>query len=143
MAETGGLVWIAIITIIIAIVVATDYALIAIDYGTGVIAKKAAASRDIALIIDALYAYPYDVDLTYTLESDPEQPSGVIVQITGSNVILYSSHFVRTNGAEIFGYDPTLKKYSFVVTGKDEPSTILDEPNVITFTKRDGELTIT
>ena len=46
MGESGGLVWIAIITIIIALVVAFGYGWIAVDYGTGIIARKAAASTE-------------------------------------------------------------------------------------------------
>lgn len=92
--------------------------------------KREIASKEIALILDEMYAYPYDTVINY--EKDL---SGLTVEILNGEVIVYDSRF--------FGYnqDPLRKKYPFFQTGDAEIKARLENPKIITLQKTNNALT--
>jgi len=112
------LVIIALITTVIAIFVFLTFPNLAKDIKTGKIILKEASARDIALIIDTIYAYPYDMEVEYNVDL-----SDFVVQI--------SQNTVKIRDAE----------YSFVPVN-DNPDFALNRPKKIIFTKTDGKLTV-
>jgi|TARA_B100001971_G_scaffold134278_1_gene124095 hypothetical protein len=136
--ESGGLVLISIITLIVALVVGLLYPRIAKVYGTGEIVLKTTAARDIALIIDEMYVYPYDINVEFDYDL-----SNFIVEISQNSVKIYSRSFVTLEGDEIQGNDPSSAEYSFTTTRGSDLDLVFDKPRKLHFNKVDGELSIT
>ena len=57
------LIVIVVATVLVAAFVGLSYLFISNSLSTGKTALKIAASRDMALAIDTMYAYPYDMEL--------------------------------------------------------------------------------
>jgi hypothetical protein len=136
MKKRGQLVFITIIVIVVALLVGLLYPKIAKTLATGDMALKIAATRDIALIIDAIYSSPYDIEIDYDYDL-----SKLIVDISQSSVKIYDASLVSVDNGIIQGSDPNFAKYSFVPVD-DNPNIILDRPKRILFSKTDGRLTI-
>ena len=136
-SKRGTLTLIAIGGIIVAAIVLLTFLKISELYATGRITAKVAATRDIALVIDAIYSYPYDTTLDYNYDL-----SDFIVEITQNDVRIYSTLFVTLDDEGNIQGDEKPKPYPFVPTD-DDPSVILDRPNGIHFEKKGGILTIT
>ena len=136
MKKRGQLVFIAIITLVVALLVGLLYPKIAKTLATGDMALKIAAARDIALIIDAIYAFPYDIEIEYYYDL-----SELIVDISQSSVKIYDASLVSVDNGIIQGSDPNFAKYSFVPVD-DNPNLILDMPKRILFSKTDDGLNI-
>ena len=131
--KKGGsmLVFIAIITLIAALIVGMAYYWIATNYASGDVALKTAAAKDIALILDTMYAYTYNLEIEYNIDL-----SKFKVEISNSYINVYDKSYNIPNT------DPTLARYSFVPV-KNSPSIFLDAPQKITFKKENGILTAT
>jgi hypothetical protein len=99
-------------------------------------ALKTAATRDMALIIDAIYSSPYDIEIDYDYDL-----SKLIVDISQSSVKIYDASLVSVDNGIIQGSDPNFAKYSFVPVD-DNPNIILDRPKRILFSKTDDGLNI-
>jgi len=136
MTKRGQLFLIAIITMVVAAAIGVTYPRIAKAYTTGAISLKISAARDIALTIDTIYAYPYDMELEYGLDL-----SKYIVEISGDSVRIYDKSFVRLSGNKVQGIDPKFAQYSFV-PGNENLNFLLDGPKLIIFSKTDGKLNI-
>lgn len=128
---------IAIFGVLVGGIVLYAYIKISEVYGTGQIAVKTAATRDIALILDTMYAYPYDMEITY----ESYDLSEFIIVISQNSVKMYNADFVTLEDNEIKGKDLTSTKYSFTPVN-DELDLILDRPAEIIFKKINGELII-
>src|SRR3989338_10062074 len=98
MKKRGGstLVLIAIVTLLIALFVLVVYPMIAKAYASGKMALKVSAARDIALILDTMYAYPYDMEIEYNFDL-----SDFTIKITGTKVEIRDASF------GFIGNDPT------------------------------------
>ena len=132
MAKRGSmLVFISIITLLIALFVGVVYPMIAKAYASGEVALKVAAARDIALILDTVYASPYDIELNYDFDL-----SKFVVKISADKVEIDDPSFGAPES------DPTLASYSFVPVD-DKPNFILNNPKKIVFKKEKGVLTVT
>lgn len=125
------LVFISIIIIIVALFSILIYTHIAKNYGTGKIALKTAAARDIALILDTIYSYPYDIQIDYDYDL-----SDFIVEIYDNKVEIYDAEYSTPEA------DFTSAEYSFVPVD-DNPNFVLDEPTEIVFEKKNGILIVT
>lgn len=131
MAKRGSmLVFISIITLLIALFVGVVYPMVAKAYSSGEVALKVAATRDIALILDTIYSSPYDIKLNYDFDL-----SKFVVKIYDNKVEIYDSSFG-------LGKDPTAAQYPFVPVGSGLDIT-LDSPTKIVFEKKNGVLTVT
>jgi len=127
------LVFLAIIGIVISVFIIIVFPSIAKSYASGKFALKVAAVRDIALTLDTIYAYPYDLELIYDVDL-----SDFRVRIT--------QNAVHLDLIEL-SLDPTTAKYSFTQTNKDELDFIipieLEMPKKINFKKTDGKVSVT
>lgn len=135
MTKRGTLTLIAIAGIIMGAIVLLTFLKVSELYATGRITAKVAATRDIALVIDAIYSFPHDVTLEYEYDL-----SDFIVEISQNSVRIYSESSLDDEG-EIRGNEKP-KPHAFV-PADDDPSIILDRPRKIVFEKEDGVLTIT
>ena len=131
MAKRGQLVVKLIIVLFFSLVVIIAYPYIGKQFGSGESYKKEIAAKEIALIIDTLYAYPYDAVIYY--EKDL---TGLAVQISDNDVIIYDSRFSNSN------LDPTYRKYSFYPTGTNKIQMKFDNPKRIKFEKSKEKLII-
>jgi hypothetical protein len=137
MSKRGQIVLIALITIVIAAIVGLTYPRIASAYATGAFSLKVSATEDIALIIDTIYAYPYDVEVEYEVDL-----SKFIIAVSDGKVKLYGSSFVSLDSSnKIVGIDPIFSQYPFL-PGNENINFILDKPKKIKFIKNDGKLSI-
>jgi hypothetical protein len=137
MTKRGTLTLIAIGGIIVAAIVILTFLRVSELYATGRITAKVAATRDIALVIDAIYSYPHDITLEYNYDL-----SDFIVEISQSSVRIYSTSLVTLDDEDKIRGKEKPKPYAFV-PADDDPSVILDRPRKIVFEKEDGVLTIT
>lgn len=120
MSKRGAvMLFIMIIGLVVSVIVAFMFPIIAKAYASGNIILKVAAARDIAITIDTIYAYPNDLELEYDVDL-----SKFDVEI--------SDNVVNVDGAE----------YGFVPIG-DSPNVILNRPKKIVFQKENDILTIT
>lgn len=131
MAKRGQIAVKVIIVLFFAIAVIIAYPYIGKQFGSGEYYKKEIAAKHIALIIDALYTFPYDAVVYY--EKDL---TGLAVQISDNDVIIYDSEFSNSN------LDPTFRKYSFYPTGSNNIQIKLDNPKRIKFEKSKEKLSI-
>lgn len=129
MSKRGAmLVLITMITLIVAIVVALMFPFATKSITSGEAILKTIASKDIALIIDTIYAYPYDMEVEYDVDL-----SGFVVVISQNSVMIDNQEpgsFVRVNDE------------NFPIRSGINTMT-LDNPEKIFFRKEDGKLTIT
>ena len=135
--DKENLILIAIVTLFVSLFVGLTYSQVTKYYATGKIALKTASAKDIALIIDAIYASPYNLELEYNYDL-----TDFVVEISNNRVRLYGTSFVRVNNGIVQGDDPFFAQYSFV-TINDNPEFLFDKPNRLKFTKTNGKLTIT
>lgn len=125
MTKRGSmLVPISIISLIIMGIVGFGLPKIAENAASGKVALKTAAARDIALILDTMYAYPYDVEMEYNFDL-----SDFTVEICGKKVKISEG-----------GLDPTAAQYPFVPVD-DNPKFVSDNPEKIFFKKEEGKIT--
>ena len=137
MRKRGQLINIALITIVVAAIVGLSYPYIAKSLATGKTALKVAAARDIALILDTIYAYPYDIELEYDVDL-----SKFIVEISENSVKVYDASLVKiSNDNKLSGKDIIFAQYSFV-PANEKPNFIFDKPKRLVFKKENGELEI-
>ena len=113
------MVFIMIVGLVVAIIAALMFPIIAKAYASGDIILKITAVRDIALTIDTIYSYPQDLELEYDVDL-----SKFKVEISEGEVKI------------------DREKYAFSPIG-ESPDVILDKPKKILFSKEDGVLTIT
>ena len=122
------LVFLAIISVLVAIFVFIAMPKIAESYASGKIALKIVAARDIALTLNTIYAYPYDVKMDYDVDL-----SDFTVKIADKEVqVSFAS----------LSIDPKPAEYPFVPVGEN-PNFILNKPKKIAFGKKEGKLTVT
>lgn len=121
MSKKAQLVFITIIIIVVALVVALMLPYIAKAYASGDVVLRTAAARDIALTMSMIYAYPYDMYVTYDFDL-----SKFLIEISENKV---------TVGKDL----ERGSKYSFVAIGDDKPGFILKNPKKIIFKKEDGK----
>ena len=124
MAKRGSIIVEAIIFLALSVMIIFAIPSIGQAYGKSDIYKKEIAAKEIALIIDTLYAYPYDTVINYDKDL-----TGFKVEISDSIVIIYSSSFGS------FNLDPTYRKYEIISTGSNKIKAKLENPNKIKFEK--------
>jgi hypothetical protein len=141
MRKRGQLVFNSLVGIILGSIAFVMLPMIGKACATGEICLKAAASKDIALIIDSIYSYPYNIQIEYDYDL-----KGLIVDISQGSVKIYRKSSVTLEGNEIkeIRRDPTLKKYEFAPINNyvEDLNIVLDQPKTIIFKKEDGKLTI-
>ena len=124
------IVTITIIVTLIGLYVFVALPMIAGDCISGKTALKAAAARDIALILDSMYAYPYDVTVEYNID------------LRDFNVLI-SNKKVKVNSASISVDASSPAEYSFVPTDDDPNLPLLVKPSKIILKKENGKLSAT
>lgn len=123
--EASTLTILAIGGIVIAAFVFIVMPMVTKAFASGKISLKVAAARDIALILDTMYAYPYDMELEYDFDLRDLTIKIIENQVEVDLVTLT--------------VDPTTSKYSFVPIN-DKPNYILEGPEKIFFKKEDGKI---
>lgn len=121
----------AIIFLVVSLVIMSSLIYIGRAFGSGEVYKKAIAAKEIALTIDTLYIYPYDMAVYY--EKDL---TGLIVEISDNKVTVYNAGFNSKN------FDPTFKEYYFVPATANKISAKLENLKRIKFEKSKDLLTI-
>ena len=130
MKKRGQLVIISLIDMVVAAIVFLSIIRISMDLSTGKTALKVAAAKDIALIIDTVYAYPYDVEFEYNVDL-----SKFIVEISENSVKVYDASRVKIGeDKKINGKDMFLAEYSFAPVN-EKPNFIFDNAKKIVFKK--------
>lgn len=130
MAKRGQFTILAIISFIVLIIVLLAFPYIGKEYGSRDVFKKEIAAREIALTINALYAYPHDINIYY--EKDLSE---LIVEMSNDEIKVYNARFQSYNS------DPTSKKYNFVPAGTYSDAR-LEGPKKIKFEKIGEKITI-
>lgn len=130
MAKRGRLEYKALIILIISAVVFIFFLYIGQSYANSDVYKKGIASREIALIIDSMYAYPYDSTIYYERDL-----AGFTLEIADGKVIVYNKGFNKKN-------DPTLAEYAFFVTGVNNANIKLEDSKKIKIQKNMNNLII-
>ena len=120
-----NLVLLAIGSAILAVVFFVAIPAIAKACSSGKIALKIVAARDIALLLDAMYAYPYDMEIDY----------GINLKDLRINI---AQNSVKTELTS-FEFDPTSASYPFVALN-DNPDYTLHNPEKIIFKKENGKI---
>lgn len=128
----GSLIVRAIIFIVMSLVILVSLIYIGKSYGSGDVYKKEIAAKEIALILDTLYAYPYDIVVNYNKDL-----TGLIVEISDNKVIVYSAEFSRRN------LDLAFKEYEFVPTTMNKIQAKLESPKRIKFEKSKDSMIVT
>lgn len=131
MVKRGQLVVKALIVLVVSAVIILAFPYIGESYGSRNVYKKEIAAKEIALLIDTLYAYPYDIVVYY--EKDL---TGFIVEISENEVKVYDARFSN------YDIDPTRKKYEFFPTGINEIKIKLENSKKIKFEKSQERLII-
>lgn len=126
---------IGLITLFLVISVIIIFPLIARNLG-GKFALKTAAARDIALTLDTIYAYSYDIELEYDFDL-----SDFVVEISENIVKIHEQKHVVVIGNNLEGSDPVPGKYNFVPVN-DKPNFVLDKPKKLVFKKENDILTV-
>ncbi len=129
MTKRGQLVIKFIIILIISVVLVLFFPAIGEIYGKREIYKKTIAAREIALLIDTLYAYPFDATVYY--EKDL---TGLAVEFSEQNVMVYD--------ARLKNFDPAPAKYHFSVTGATTIKVKIENPKAIKFEKIKNNLIV-
>jgi len=124
MIKKGSIVIRAIIFVTISAVILGGLIYIGKSYGSGEVYRKLIIAKEIALILDAIYAYPYDSLVYY--EKDL---TGLIVEVSNNKVIVYNAQFNNRN------LDPTSVDYSFIPTTINKINAKLENPKKIKFQK--------
>ena len=137
MKKRGNLALLGLVVMVVAVIVFLTYMQVTDYYATGKIALKTAAANDMALIIDAIYASPYDAVVEYDYDL-----SLFVVEISQNKVTLYDAADTEVDDDVVDSSDNFPSSYSFVPVD-DEPEFVLDRPKKIIFSKTNGELTIT
>ena len=142
MKKRGQLILNSLIGIILGGIAFVALPMIGHDCATGMICLKSAASKDIALIIDTICPYPYDIEIEYDYNL-----KGLIVDISQGSVKIYGKSSVTLEDGKIkeIRRDPTLKKYGFALISNsvEDLDIILNQPKTIIFKKEKGKVTIT
>ncbi len=128
-AKKGGatLLHLALISIMVSIFI-FSIIIVAKAYASGKIALKAAAAKDIALLLDSMYASPFDARAEYDID------------LSDFRVVI--SHKEVSIEFPSLSVDPAAKKYPFVPIN-DNPDIILNNPKKIIFEKKNGALSAT
>ena len=119
------LVFLGMVSIIVAVFVFIAIPAVAKAYASGKIALKAASSRDIALLLDAMYSSPFDSKVEYNVDL-----SDFKVEVSNNEVKVESLSL---------SVDPKASKYPFVPIN-DNPTFIISKPKKIVFEKKAGKL---
>ena len=130
MIKRGQIVLKFTIILIISAVVIISFVNIGQAYGKGTVYRKTIAAREIPLIIDALYSYPYDSIVYYNKDL-----SGLTVEIIDGKVKVYDSK-------SIVGKDMTSRQYGFFPTGQNKIEAKLEDPKNIRFEKKNNIIVI-
>ncbi len=131
MIKRGQLVLKALIVLVISAAIIILYPYIGAQFGSRDVYKREIAAREIALIIDTLYAYPYDVTISY--EKDL---TGLSLEISDNKIKIYGARFNN------YLLDPSNRKYDFIPTGAIKTKLKLENPEKIKFEKLNGELSV-
>lgn len=121
----ANLVLLTIGSAVLAVIVFVAIPAIAEACSSGKIALKIVAARDIALLLDAMYAYPYDMEIEYDVDL-----SDLKIRIAQNAVKTELTSFV---------FDPTSANYPYVAIN-DNPDYSLQNPEKIIFKKENGKI---
>lgn len=131
MAKRGQIVVKFIIILMVSAAIILIYPYIGEKFGKGDAYKKTTIAREIALIIDALYSYPYDAVVYYDRDM-----TGLNLEITEGKAVIYDSIFLSKN------LDPTHAEYRFFTTGNTNPNIKLENPKKLRIEKTKNNLVI-
>jgi competence protein ComGC len=107
--------------------------LVAKEAASGKLAKKTVVARDLALLLDSIYAYPFDTEVTYDVNLD------------GLTVLIENGMVQVSVDKNIFGYlqDPSARKYYFAPVNDNPVYPPMTNPKKLIFKKIDGIVSIT
>ena len=123
MAKRGNIAFKFLMILSISAAILVLYPKLAETYVKGEVTRKAVAAREIALIIDTIYAYPYDITIDYDIEL-----SGFTLEISDQVVTAYDSRLGKI-------LDPSLARYRFFTTDNNNLQFKLESPKKIRFEK--------
>lgn len=121
----ANLVLLTIGSAVLAVIVFVAIPEIARACSSGKIALKVVAARDIALLLDAMYAYPYDIEVEYDVDL-----SDLKIKINQNRVNVELVTLI---------YDQVKSNYPYVAIN-DDPDFELIKPKKIIFKKENGKI---
>lgn len=136
MEKKGNLLTIGLIMAVVGILVALMLPKAVQDSATGKIQLKAAYARDLALTLNVICSYSYDIDVEYGINLE-----NFILSVSDRKVAIYDKYYVNLQSNKVMGKDPTVASYPF--SCKNTPDTVIDSPKKIKIAKKDGNLGIT
>jgi len=136
MKKRGQLVVLALMTLVIAIVIAFSFPAVAKQFEEGRYAKKLAATSDLALLLNTICSYPQDTELTYELDL-----TKFIVSFSEQEVKLYT-YFSSSFGKDLNVKSTDILSTSYPFSCDQSLKFALDRPKKIRFTKTNGKINI-
>ena len=122
MSKRGQLVLRALGILLVSAILILMYPYIGEQLGKREFYKKVIAVREVALILDTIYAYSYDTTLYY--EKDL---SGLIIEASDKKIMVYNSKMGKK--------DPTLSEYHLFPTGNNILEFKIESPKRIRIDK--------
>ena len=135
MKKRGNLILAAIISLLLA-AIAITLPFVAEAQNTGKISFKIASVKNIALILNSVCSYDFELEINYEINLN-----NYILEISESSVKIYDKSFVSLNNDIIQGRDPNFAAY-YYTCDKDIDSK-LDGPKIVTFKKTKEKIIIT
>jgi len=129
MKKRGQLVYKALIVIVISAFIALFFPYVGKVYGSGEVYSKLAVAKDLALLVDTLYAYPGDMHIVYSTDL-----TGYTLKVNSNEIIIYDS--------DIGEIDPTAGIYNFVKSDEKIIEAEIENPISLVFDKKDDEIKI-
>ena len=129
MKKRGQLVYKALIVIVIAAFIIFFFPYVGKVYGSGEAYSKLAVAKDLALLVDTLYAYPGNIYVVYSTDL-----TGYTIKISSNEIIVYDS--------EIGEIDPTAGIYKFIKTDEKIIEAEIKSPKSLAFNKENNEIKI-
>ena len=129
MKKRGQLIYKALIVVIIAAFIAFFFPYVGKVYGGGEAYSKLAVAKDLALLVNTLYAYLGDSYVVYSVDLD-----GYTIKISSDKIIVYDS--------EIGEIDPTAGIYKFIKTDEKIIEAEIKDPKSLAFDKSNNEIKI-
>lgn len=129
MKKRGQLIYKALAVIVVSAFIVLFFPYIGKVYGSGEAYSKLAVAKDLALLIDTLYAYPGEMHVVYSVDL-----TGYTLKISSKEVIIYDS--------DIGEIDPTSATYKFVKTDEKIIETKIESPTSLAFDKKNNEIKI-
>lgn len=130
MGKRGNLAFKFLMILTISAILLILYPKVAESFAKGELAKKTIAAREIALLLDTMYSYPYTMTIDYDINL-----MGFTLEISDQTVAVYDTKLGKT-------IDPSLANYRFFTTRGDNPKFTIENSKKIRFKKINDKIEV-